>query len=278
MLPGGRGAGRRRASRSSVDTMRAEVAAAARRRGRRARQRRVRRARRPGDAARRSPGSGVPYVAMHWRGHSDRMADLAHYDDVVADVRARARRAARRARSPPGVDADAGRARPGPRLRQERRPQLGAARAPRRARRRSGVRCWSASRASASSASCCATADGRRPRPRSATSRRPCCPAVRAGRRLGGARPRRARRARGRRGRARRDAGGRPDEPTRSRCAASAHAASTACCPRSAATARTSSSTSRWPSTPGPPRQSDDLARTVDYSAVAAAVVAVDRG
>ena len=28
----------------------------------------------------------VPYVAMHWRGHSDRMADLAHYDDVVAEV------------------------------------------------------------------------------------------------------------------------------------------------------------------------------------------------
>ena len=30
----------------------------------------------------------VPYVAMHWRGHSDRMADLAHYDDVVAEVAA----------------------------------------------------------------------------------------------------------------------------------------------------------------------------------------------
>jgi dihydropteroate synthase len=30
--------------------------------------------------------TGRPYVAMHWRGHSDRMADLAHYDDVVADV------------------------------------------------------------------------------------------------------------------------------------------------------------------------------------------------
>jgi dihydropteroate synthase len=29
---------------------------------------------------------GVPYVAMHWRGHSDRMADLATYDDVVVDV------------------------------------------------------------------------------------------------------------------------------------------------------------------------------------------------
>ena len=30
----------------------------------------------------------VPYVVMHWRGHSDRMQDLARYDDVVADVRA----------------------------------------------------------------------------------------------------------------------------------------------------------------------------------------------
>ncbi len=28
----------------------------------------------------------VPYVVMHWRGPSDRMAGLAHYDDVVADV------------------------------------------------------------------------------------------------------------------------------------------------------------------------------------------------
>ena len=29
---------------------------------------------------------GVDYVAMHWRGYSDRMAELAVYDDVVADV------------------------------------------------------------------------------------------------------------------------------------------------------------------------------------------------
>jgi dihydropteroate synthase len=28
----------------------------------------------------------VPYIAMHWRGHSDRMVDLAQYDDVVVDV------------------------------------------------------------------------------------------------------------------------------------------------------------------------------------------------
>ncbi len=31
--------------------------------------------------------SGVPYVAMHWRGHADVMDDLADYADVVADVR-----------------------------------------------------------------------------------------------------------------------------------------------------------------------------------------------
>lgn len=32
--------------------------------------------------------TGVLYVAMHWRGHSTEMNDLATYDDVVADVRA----------------------------------------------------------------------------------------------------------------------------------------------------------------------------------------------
>ena len=31
---------------------------------------------------------GVHYVAMHWRGHSDQMADLAVYDDVVEEVSA----------------------------------------------------------------------------------------------------------------------------------------------------------------------------------------------
>jgi dihydropteroate synthase len=30
---------------------------------------------------------GVPYICMHWRGHSTTMQDLAVYDDVVADVR-----------------------------------------------------------------------------------------------------------------------------------------------------------------------------------------------
>jgi dihydropteroate synthase len=31
--------------------------------------------------------SGVEYVAMHWRGHSAKMDDLAVYTDVVRDVR-----------------------------------------------------------------------------------------------------------------------------------------------------------------------------------------------
>jgi dihydropteroate synthase len=29
----------------------------------------------------------VPWILMHWRGHSDRMNELAHYADVVTDVR-----------------------------------------------------------------------------------------------------------------------------------------------------------------------------------------------
>ncbi len=32
--------------------------------------------------------AGVPWILMHWRGHSARMAELAHYGDVVGDVRA----------------------------------------------------------------------------------------------------------------------------------------------------------------------------------------------
>ncbi len=32
--------------------------------------------------------TGVRYIAMHWRGHSDTMQDRARYDDVVTEVRA----------------------------------------------------------------------------------------------------------------------------------------------------------------------------------------------
>jgi dihydropteroate synthase len=42
-------------------------------------------------------GAAVPYVCMHWRGHSADMDRLATYDDVVLDVRAELARAAERA-------------------------------------------------------------------------------------------------------------------------------------------------------------------------------------
>ncbi len=40
------------------------------------------------DMARVVREAGCPWVLMHWRGHSRDMNALAHYDDVVADVRA----------------------------------------------------------------------------------------------------------------------------------------------------------------------------------------------
>jgi len=70
----------------SVDTMRAEVARAALEAG----------ARMVNDvsgglADPEMPGlvaqAGVPYVVMHWRGHSDQMQDRAVYRDVVGEVR-----------------------------------------------------------------------------------------------------------------------------------------------------------------------------------------------
>jgi dihydropteroate synthase len=36
--------------------------------------------------ARTVAAAGVPFIAMHWRGHSDHMDELAHYRDVVNDV------------------------------------------------------------------------------------------------------------------------------------------------------------------------------------------------
>lgn len=71
----------------SIDTMRAEVAAACVAAG----------AVIVNDVSggEADPGMGpwladvdVPVIAMHWRGHSDRMDERAHYDDVVAEVRA----------------------------------------------------------------------------------------------------------------------------------------------------------------------------------------------
>ncbi len=40
------------------------------------------------DMGRVAAESGVPWVLMHWRGHSEDMQALAKYEDVVADVRA----------------------------------------------------------------------------------------------------------------------------------------------------------------------------------------------
>jgi dihydropteroate synthase len=69
----------------SVDTMRAEVAAAAVAAG----------ASMVNDVsggladpamAATVAGLGVPFIAMHWRGHSTTMAERAVYDDVVTDV------------------------------------------------------------------------------------------------------------------------------------------------------------------------------------------------
>jgi dihydropteroate synthase len=39
------------------------------------------------DMARVVRDAGCPWILMHWRGHSARMAELAVYDDVVKDVR-----------------------------------------------------------------------------------------------------------------------------------------------------------------------------------------------
>lgn len=38
------------------------------------------------DMARVARDAGCPWILMHWRGHSRRMQDLAHYEDVVDDV------------------------------------------------------------------------------------------------------------------------------------------------------------------------------------------------
>jgi len=88
----------------SVDTMRAEVAAAAVEAG----------ARLVNDVSgglaedemlRTVAGLGVPYVCMHWRGHSDVMQDRTRYADVVTDVVAELRERLERALAA-GIAAD----------------------------------------------------------------------------------------------------------------------------------------------------------------------------
>ncbi|MER5885856.1 dihydropteroate synthase [Streptomyces sp. NPDC001941] len=69
----------------SVDTMRAGVARAAVDAGARVIND-VSGGRADPDMARAAARAGVPFVVMHWRGHSRGMDELASYDDVVADV------------------------------------------------------------------------------------------------------------------------------------------------------------------------------------------------
>ncbi|GII95651.1 dihydropteroate synthase [Sinosporangium siamense] len=70
----------------SVDTMRAEVAKVAVEAGARL-VNDVSGGLADPDMSRIVAAAGVPYVVMHWRGHSKGMDDLAVYSDVVAEVR-----------------------------------------------------------------------------------------------------------------------------------------------------------------------------------------------
>ena len=114
-----------------------------------------------------SPTRGVPYVVMHWRGHSDRdAAARASTTTSSPTCVAELRRAGRRGWSPPAWPPDAIVLDPGPRLRQERRSTTGrcCARLPRSSRW--AARCSSAPPASASSASCSRAGDAAARRPR----------------------------------------------------------------------------------------------------------------
>ena len=71
----------------SIDTMRASTADGCPRGGRVPGERRQRRPRRRMRCSPRWRPLRVPYVAMHWRGPSALMRELAVYDDVVRDVR-----------------------------------------------------------------------------------------------------------------------------------------------------------------------------------------------
>ena len=223
----------------------------------------------------------VPFVAMHWRGHSTRMQSRAHYDDVVADV---VRELAERVEAlvAAGVQPGCRRARPRVRVRQARRAQLGAAAPARRGRGPGPPGRSSARRARPSSAPWGAprehgpSAAGARRRHRGDDrARRPPRRLVRARAR----RRRDGRRARRRRG-ARRPqaAGGQPRErrrtATASGCRGFGAAASTGCSSTSAARARSSSSTSSSRSTSPPAGATDDLADTVNYGAIGAAALA----
>ena len=108
--------------------------------------------------------AGVPYVVMHWRGHSDDMDSRAVYDDVVAEVRDELRPAGRRACWPRGSTEDQIVLDPGLGFAKNAAPQLDAARPPRRAWPSWAIRCSSALRRKRSSAGCSPTPRARRAR------------------------------------------------------------------------------------------------------------------
>ena len=78
--------------------------------------------------SRSSPASDAPYVAMHWRAHSDRMADFATYDEAGGVVEAVCRELAERVEAmlAAGIAARADRAGPGARVRQDGRATTGS--------------------------------------------------------------------------------------------------------------------------------------------------------
>jgi dihydropteroate synthase len=88
----------------SVDTMRSETAQAALRAGARI-VNDVSGGLADADLPRLVADAGVPYIVMHWRGHSDEMQQHARYDDVVAEVSAELR-ARVEAITAAGVDLD----------------------------------------------------------------------------------------------------------------------------------------------------------------------------
>ena len=115
--------------------------------------------------------AGVPWVLMHWRGHSREMYAAARYGDVVTEVVRRAHRPGggrrRRRASPPSSSSST--------------PGSASPRTPSTTGRcwpastgssGSGCRCWSAPPARPSSAGCSPTPTARSARPSSGTTRR----------------------------------------------------------------------------------------------------------
>ena len=137
--------------------------------------------------------AGVPWVLMHWRGHSREMYAAAQYGDVVtevcAELTARVEDVVAAGVAPEQLVLD-----PGLGLRQARRAQLGAAGRPRPARRRSGLPVLVGASRKTFLGRLLADADGTvRPAERRDDATLATTVLAAAGRRLGGARARRRR-------------------------------------------------------------------------------------